>query len=107
LNALVELNISHNMLGRLPQGIENVQNLKILNLSHNLIVYLPAGITSLRLQTIDISMNPLESIEPEWECNIILPSLVQLAAKLLHPYCRFVVSFDLSYYTYTYIYTYI
>ncbi|KAG5319101.1 LRC57 protein, partial [Acromyrmex heyeri] len=88
LNALVELKISHNMLKRLPQGIENVRNLSILDLSHNMLMYLPAGIIYLRLQTIDISMNPLVINRPKFINEIIIPSLTQFAAKVLYQYCR-------------------
>ena len=95
LNALVELKISHNMLKCLPQGIEKVQNLSILDLSHNMLMYLPAGINYLRLQTLDISMNPLVVDRPEFINEIIIPSLTQFAAKVLHQYCRYVVFFYL------------
>ncbi|XP_018313957.1 uncharacterized protein [Mycetomoellerius zeteki] len=81
--------MSHNLLGRLPQGIENVRNLSILDLSYNKLIYLPAGITNLRLQTIDITMNPLVVIShPKWECELIMPSLTQFAAKALQRYCK-------------------
>ncbi|XP_018357552.1 PREDICTED: leucine-rich repeat-containing protein 40-like [Trachymyrmex cornetzi] len=87
LNALVELKLSHNLLGYLPQGIEKLRNLRTLDLSHNFLKYLPAGITNLKLQTIDISMNPLVS-DTNWECDVMLPSLAQFAAKTLQQYCR-------------------
>lgn len=91
--------MSHNLLGRLPQGIENVRNLSILDLSYNKLIYLPAGITNLRLQTIDITMNPLVVIShPKWECELIMPSLTQFAAKALQRYCKYVAFFDLILY---------
>ncbi|XP_011063468.1 PREDICTED: uncharacterized protein LOC105151459 [Acromyrmex echinatior] len=76
------------MLKCLPQGIEKVQNLSILDVSHNMLMYLPAGINYLRLQTLDISMNPLVVDRPEFINEIIIPSLTQFAAKVLHQYCR-------------------
>ncbi|XP_012057176.1 PREDICTED: uncharacterized protein LOC105620282 [Atta cephalotes] len=76
------------MLRRLPQGIEKVRNLSILDLSHNMLMYLPAGIINLRLQTIDISMNPLVASRSNWINKIIFPSLIQFAAKVLQQYCR-------------------
>ncbi|XP_018357551.1 PREDICTED: adenylate cyclase-like [Trachymyrmex cornetzi] len=87
LNALVELKMSHNLLGRLPQGIEKVRNLSILDLSHNMLMYLPAGIIFLRLQTIDISMNPLVVNPPIWVHKIMYPSLIKFAARSLQQYC--------------------
>ena len=95
LNALVELKMSHNMLRYLPQGIEKVRNLSILDLSHNMLMYLPAGIINLRLQTIDISMNPLVTSRPNWINKIIFSSLVQFAAKVLQQYCRYIAFSDL------------
>ncbi|XP_018357550.1 PREDICTED: leucine-rich repeat-containing protein 57-like [Trachymyrmex cornetzi] len=86
LNALVELKMSHNLLGRLPQGIEKVRNLSILDLSHNMLMYLPAGLTYLRLQTINISNNPLE-VKPTI-CVEKNPSLTMFAATSLQQYCR-------------------
>ncbi|KYN27154.1 Leucine-rich repeat-containing protein 40 [Trachymyrmex cornetzi] len=94
LNALVELKLSHNLLGYLPQGIEKLRNLRTLDLSHNFLKYLPAGITNLKLQTIDISMNPLVS-DTNWECDVMLPSLAQFAAKTLQQYCRYVAFLNL------------
>ncbi|XP_018357549.1 PREDICTED: adenylate cyclase-like [Trachymyrmex cornetzi] len=87
LNALVELKMSHNLLGRLPQGIEKVRNLSILDLSHNMLMYLPAGIIFLRLQTIDISMNPLVVNPPILFYKIMYPSLTMFAARSLQQYC--------------------
>ncbi|KYN27153.1 Protein scribble like protein, partial [Trachymyrmex cornetzi] len=95
LNALVELKMSHNLLGRLPQGIEKVRNLSILDLSHNMLMYLPAGIIFLRLQTIDISMNPLVVNPPIWVHKIMYPSLIKFAARSLQQYCRYVAFFNL------------
>ncbi|KYN27152.1 Leucine-rich repeat-containing protein 40, partial [Trachymyrmex cornetzi] len=95
LNALVELKMSHNLLGRLPQGIEKVRNLSILDLSHNMLMYLPAGIIFLRLQTIDISMNPLVVNPPILFYKIMYPSLTMFAARSLQQYCRYVAFFNL------------
>ncbi|XP_018396957.1 PREDICTED: uncharacterized protein LOC108775167 [Cyphomyrmex costatus] len=85
LNALVELKISHNWLEHLPENIQNAQNLRILDLSHNFLKYLPAKIIYLELQTLDVSMNPFAK---KWECDILVPSLAQFAAKTLEQYCR-------------------
>ncbi|KYN01273.1 Malignant fibrous histiocytoma-amplified sequence 1 [Cyphomyrmex costatus] len=92
LNALVELKISHNWLEHLPENIQNAQNLRILDLSHNFLKYLPAKIIYLELQTLDVSMNPFAK---KWECDILVPSLAQFAAKTLEQYCRYIAFFDL------------
>ncbi|XP_018346856.1 PREDICTED: leucine-rich repeat-containing protein 30-like isoform X2 [Trachymyrmex septentrionalis] len=91
LTALEELNISHNFLGHLPQGIKKrpVQNLRTLDLSHNLLKYLPIEINRLKLQTINISMNPFFVRDEEnWQGAVMFSSLSQLAAKILRLYCR-------------------
>ncbi|KYN36059.1 hypothetical protein ALC56_09596 [Trachymyrmex septentrionalis] len=93
LTALEELNISHNFLGHLPQGIKKrpVQNLRTLDLSHNLLKYLPIEINRLKLQTINISMNPFFVRDEEnWQGAVMFSSLSQLAAKILRLYCRYV-----------------
>lgn len=56
----MELNISHNLLRRLPQDIKNVKSLKILDVSHNFLICLPE-IRHLNLEVIDISMNLFEN----------------------------------------------
>jgi len=94
LNALVELKVSHNLLERLSQDIKNVKSLRILDVSHNLLSYLPANITFLRLEIIDISMNPFKS-KSKFKKEI--PRFIQFASEVLLRYVRFVTSFDLSY----------
>jgi len=99
LTALEELNISHNFLGYLPQGIEKLRNLRTLDLSHNLLKYLPVEIIILELQTIDISMNPLvtSDIEKKRE-EIVYPNLTQFAANALYQYCKYVFFLFVVYY---------
>jgi len=96
LKALVSLNVSYNMLKRLPQSIGNIKNLIILDLSYNKLMYLPVVMIHLQnLLYLDISMNPFQIHKLHMLYQIRVQSLVKLSANIVLQY-RFVVSFNLS-----------
>ncbi|XP_036142713.1 protein lap1 isoform X2 [Monomorium pharaonis] len=80
LNSLVELNVSDNLLEYLSQDIGNVKSLKILDVSHNLLSYLPARLLDVKLEIINMTMNPFDFDEIY---KIEIPRLIQFASKML------------------------
>ncbi|XP_071328167.1 malignant fibrous histiocytoma-amplified sequence 1 homolog [Trachinotus anak] len=63
LGQLVELDMSHNCLRSLSEGVGQLKGLKKLCISHNKIQYLPAQIGALQfLEELDISFNDLHDL---------------------------------------------
>lgn len=63
LGQLVELDLSHNCLRSLSEGVGQLRGLKKLCISHNKIQYLPAQIGALQfLEELDISFNDLHDL---------------------------------------------
>lgn len=65
-SALVELDLRHNQLSEIPQGLETLSGLRQLHLGHNHIALDAAGNARLapltRLQVLDLSHNPLGAL---------------------------------------------
>lgn len=83
--SLVNLNLSDNNLNTLPSGIGNLMKLQNLYVSNNNLKILPGTISRLRLNSIDLSNNPLErhvpNNEPAKSAPIPVKTLKECAAK--------------------------
>ncbi|XP_050578961.1 leucine-rich repeat protein 1 [Bombus affinis] len=82
LESLVNLKASQNMLSFLPQSLGKLHNLKYLDLSKNKLRYLPGSIRNLHLITVDVSSNEFSSVDYALysKCKINVPSLTECAA---------------------------
>ncbi|XP_033205001.1 leucine-rich repeat 47 [Bombus vancouverensis nearcticus] len=82
LESLVNLKASQNMLSFLPQSLGNLHNLKYLDLSKNKLRYLPGSIRNLHLITVDVSNNDFSSVHYALysKSKINVPSLTECAA---------------------------
>ncbi|XP_050466544.1 leucine-rich repeat protein 1 [Cataglyphis hispanica] len=86
LKALKELKIRDNMLRQLPQNIGTLNKLQLLDVAKNNLMFLPGTIQYLRLYSLDISDNLFSTIVDH---NIVfdksifigLPSLVESSAR--------------------------
>lgn len=69
LGQLVELDMSHNLLRSLSEGVSQLKGLKKLCISHNKIQSLPAQIGALQfLEELDISFNELRDVPRSFSC---------------------------------------
>lgn len=59
---LQSLNMSNNAISKVTSRIGNLQNLSVLLLANNLITELPREIASLKLETLDLSNNPMKGM---------------------------------------------
>ncbi|XP_071857022.1 leucine-rich repeat 47 [Bombus fervidus] len=84
LESLVNLKASQNMLSFLPQSLGKLHNLKYLDVSKNKLRYLPGSIRNLHFITVDVSSNEFSSVDYALysRCKINMPSLTECAAKL-------------------------
>ncbi|XP_072755557.1 leucine-rich repeat protein 1 isoform X1 [Anoplolepis gracilipes] len=86
LDALRELNIHRNKLTKLPQNIGTLSKLQLLNVANNNLLFLPGTIQYLQLQVLDISENSFNNIREEliniqMDSNKGLPSLLEISAR--------------------------
>ncbi|XP_076161964.1 leucine-rich repeat 47 isoform X2 [Ptiloglossa arizonensis] len=81
LNALVNLKASKNMLSCLPQSIGKLSNLKYLDVSKNNLKYMPGSIRNLGLILLDISENEFQDVDSHFINKVDVPSLVECAAR--------------------------
>jgi len=85
LKHLVTLNLDSNLLPLLPPSIGNLSRLKHLSASGNQIKLLPGSFLRLRLDTLELSHNPLEAAETKVVANKLEPvsSLLEICAKVV------------------------
>ncbi|KAK9309863.1 hypothetical protein QLX08_000665 [Tetragonisca angustula] len=81
LGSLVNLKISQNMLSYLPQSLGKLYNLKYLDLSKNNLHYLPGSMRNLHLISLDVSNNDFPFVDSYSMCKIDVPSLTECAAR--------------------------
>lgn len=83
--SLESLNLNNNSLNLLPSGIGNLLKLRIFSISNNNLKILPGTISRLRLNSIDLSNNPLErhvpNQEPAKSVPVPVKTLKEYAAK--------------------------
>ncbi|XP_076753627.1 leucine-rich repeat 47 [Xylocopa sonorina] len=81
LNGLVNLKANQNMLLYLPQSIGKLPNLKYLDVSKNNLHCLPGSMRNLRLVSLDVSDNKFQSVDLFSTCKLDIPSLTEWAAR--------------------------
>ncbi|CAG0886127.1 unnamed protein product [Darwinula stevensoni] len=78
LEDLTTLDLSHNLLKEVPEGLDKAHSLLVLNLSHNQIESIPNNLLVglIDLLTLDLSNNKLESLPPQLRRLINLQTLI-------------------------------
>lgn len=81
LDSLVNLKASQNMLSYLPQNLGKLHNLKYLDISKNNLHCIPGSMRNLHLISLDVSSNLFLPTDSYSICTINVPSLTEYAAK--------------------------
>lgn len=99
LNGLVKLQISQNLLQRLPQNIGRLKNLKYLEVDRNCLSNLPGSLRNIQLDDLDLSGNPFAYYQSNISYNHMdtTPSLVESSAVAFLK-TRFVIFYFILYF---------
>ncbi|OAD57513.1 Leucine-rich repeat protein 1 [Eufriesea mexicana] len=81
LDGLINLKASQNMLTYIPQSLGKLHKLKYLDLSKNNLHCMPGSIRNLHLILLDLSDNEFLPTDSYSMCKIDVPSLTECAAK--------------------------
>ncbi|XP_043791303.1 leucine-rich repeat protein 1 [Apis laboriosa] len=81
LDSLVNLKANQNMLSYLPQNLGKLHNLKYLDISKNNLHCIPGSMRNLHLISLDVSSNLFLSTDSYSICTMNVPSLTEYAAK--------------------------
>jgi len=92
LTELVSLNLNNNELTQLPPSLGNLSKLKHLTASNNYIKFLPGSVVALRLESLELSNNPLEDAESR-----IMSNKLESVSTLMEMSGRAVVKMKVQY----------
>lgn len=86
LRGIVTLVLKNNELTRLPFSLGKMSRLKYLNVANNKIETLPGGLAQLRLESADLSNNPLKDTAADsgkvlYDALLAFPTLLELCLK--------------------------
>ncbi|XP_017789934.1 PREDICTED: leucine-rich repeat protein 1 [Habropoda laboriosa] len=81
LGGLVNFKASQNMLSYLPQSLGRLSNLKYLDVSKNTLRCMPGSMRNLHLLSLDVSDNTFKTADSYSSWRIEVPSLTECAAR--------------------------
>ncbi|CAK9821529.1 Leucine-rich repeat protein 1 [Anthophora retusa] len=81
LGGLVNLKANQNMLSHLPQSLGRLPKLKYLDVSKNTLHCMPGSMRNLHLISLDVSDNAFKTVDSYSTCRIAVPSLTECAAR--------------------------
>lgn len=81
LGALINLKVSQNVLSYLPQSLGKLSNLRYLDVSKNNLYCLPGSMRNLHLVSLDVSENAFQILSFEYALQCDVVSLTEYAAR--------------------------